>query len=426
MLGIFLLTIVGIGLTLAGFGYLMQLLIDQLGAGSKSLLMCLVAVLVMALGIGLKIKTRFSEFSTAIVTLGILLSYSTVYFSGSVYGLLPNMFVLVLYLAIALLCHTLALWLDTKIVAALGIIGIATMPILSNAISIEPLYYLLSLAFVVSSSLFIAYRYVWSWLAQLSLAFALVSLEWIIGFEGFASTGISLVINLFYLLFFAYAVATLHKHDDNIKPSLIFIAALFGAIVLIFFQAADISNTSISVNFALNTLVAIAVSGFFYKVKRELTPVFILLAAIWGVLTIISIISSAYWGISWAIEGLLLLFIGRRYSISATINQGQVVTAIALLYSWSALALYFPLPALKSVDGWVLSTVIVAVVAIWQRLINNTEDFNNLTQNKIKPLLQFIEAFWITVLVIASAIIWLGGWTGALVCLLYTSPSPRD
>jgi hypothetical protein len=39
MLGIFILTIVGISLTLAGFGYLMQLLIDQLGAGSKSLLM---------------------------------------------------------------------------------------------------------------------------------------------------------------------------------------------------------------------------------------------------------------------------------------------------------------------------------------------------------------------------------------------------
>lgn len=202
MLGIFILTIVGIGLTLAGFGYLMQLLIDQLGAGSKSLLMCLVAILVMALGIGLKIKTRFGEFSTAIVTLGILLSYSTAYFSGSVYGLLPNVVILVLYLAIALLCHTLALWLDTKIVAALGIIGIATMPILSNTISIEPLYYLLSLAFVVSSSLFIAYRYVWSWLAQLSLAFALISLEWIVGIEGFSSTSISLVINLFYLRLF--------------------------------------------------------------------------------------------------------------------------------------------------------------------------------------------------------------------------------
>ncbi len=80
MLGIFSLTLVGIALTLAGFGYLMQLLIDQLGVGLKVLLMCIAAVSVIGLGIIIKLKTRFSEFSTAIVTLGVLLSYSTVYF----------------------------------------------------------------------------------------------------------------------------------------------------------------------------------------------------------------------------------------------------------------------------------------------------------------------------------------------------------
>lgn len=202
MLGIFILTIVGIGLTLAGFGYLMQLLIDQLGAGSKSLLMGSGAIFVMGLGIALKIKSRFGEFATAIVTLGILLSYSTVYFSGSVYGLLPNIAVFILYLVIALSCHALALWLDTKIVAALGIVGIATMPILSNTISIEPHYYLLSLAFVVCSSLILAYRHLGQWLAHLSLAFTLVSLEWLIGFENILLSAWQ--VNLFYLLFFAY------------------------------------------------------------------------------------------------------------------------------------------------------------------------------------------------------------------------------
>mgnify|MGYP002397359515 CR=1 FL=1 len=142
LLGIFLLTIAGIALTLVGFGYLMQLLIDQLGVGLKSLLMCIAATFVMGVGIYLKIKTRFSEFATSIVTLGVLLSYSTVYFSGSVYGILPNIVVLILYLLIALLCHVLALWLDTKIVAGLGIIGIAMMPIISDTVQVAPFYYL--------------------------------------------------------------------------------------------------------------------------------------------------------------------------------------------------------------------------------------------------------------------------------------------
>jgi hypothetical protein len=280
MLGIFILTIVGIGLTLAGFGYLMQLLIEQVGAGIKSLLMSCAAGLVIGLGVFLKVRTRFGEFATAIVTLGILLAYSSIYFSGSVYGLLPNFTILFLYLAIALICHGLALWLDTKVVAALGMIGIATMPLLSNTISIEPLYYLLSLAFVVSSSLFLAYRYIGQWLAQLSLAFTVLSLEWIIGFEKVDVS--AWLVNLLYLLFFTYITASLLKSKTTTKQSLIFLATLVGATVLIFFQATDIFTTHLSTVFVINTLIAITVTVFFHKVHRELVDIFILLAGTWA------------------------------------------------------------------------------------------------------------------------------------------------
>ena len=209
MLGILILTVSGIGLTLAGFGYLMQLLIDQLDVGAKALLMCLAAVLVIALGVGLKTKTKLSEFATAIVTLGILLSYNTVYFSGSVYEILPTPFVLLAYLGIAILCHGMALWLDAKIVAALGIVGISTMPILSNTIQIEPVYYLLSLVFVAASSLILAFRYVGQWLANITLAFTLISIEWVLGFEGISISG---------WLVEAFLLTVFWLRDSNLAP----------------------------------------------------------------------------------------------------------------------------------------------------------------------------------------------------------------
>lgn len=416
MLGIFTLTIVGIGLTLAGFGYLMQLLIDQLGAGSKSLLMGTAAIFVMGLGVGLKTKTRFGEFATAIVTLGILLSYSTVYFSGSVYSLLPSIAVLILYLAIALTCHAIALWLDTKVVAALGVVGIAIMPILSNTISTEPLYYLLSLAFIVCSSLILAYRHIGQWLVHLSLAFTLISLEWIIGSENVLIS--AWMVNLFYLLFFAYVIASLLRDKPPVNHTLVLLAALVGSTVIVFIQATNIFTTQISFSFLLNCIFAITACLFFYKVKRELMPFLILLSASWGVLAIVSAISEVYWGIAWAVEGILLLSIGRKYKISASINQGQILTAIALLYTLSVLAMYFPLPALKSIDGWLLSIIIVAVIAIWQRVINNTEVFNELTQSKIRPFLQLLEAVFLSVLVIANANVWLGDWAGSIVIMV--------
>lgn len=416
MLGIFILTIAGIGLTLAGFGYLMQLLIDQLGAGSKSLLMCFAAILVMGLGIGLKLKTKFDEFSTAIVTLGILLSYSTVYFSGSVYGIIPTVIVLLLYLLIALICHVLALWLETKIVAGLGIIGIATMPILSNTIQIEPLYYLLSLAFVTASSLILAYKKSESWLANLTLAFCIIALEWTI--SSGAMNVSAWIVNVFYLLFFTYITVSLLK---NVKPNpktLIFLAALVGSILVLFSQVSELFSIQMSLAFAFNALVTTCISVIFYKIRHTLTHFIVLLATLWTVLAVISAISNAYWGIAWAIEGIMLLLIARRYQMPKVVNQAQILTATALLYSLSAIAMYFPLPALKTIDGWVLSLVIVIIIGTWQRLINSTVVFDKLTQHKVKPILQLLEVIWLSILLIGSLHVWVGNWTGAVVILL--------
>jgi len=431
MLGVFILTVAGIALTLAGFGYLMQLLVDQLGAGAKSLLMSVFAVLVIAVGIGLKIKTRFGEFASAIVTLGILLAYSTVYFSGSVYGILPNIAVLTLYLLIAISCHGLAAWLDTKVVASLGIIGIAAMPILSNTVQVEPLYYLLSLAFVVASSLIFAYRKAETWLANLSLVFVVIALEWIVAIEGVAIS--SWLVNLFYLLFFAYVVMALFSKESNgqdkeelskysninntDKKTLVFLSALVGSVVLFFFQASYLFSAQMSFCFAFNSLVATGIGIYVYQLRHQLTHFVILLSMLWAVLAVVSAFSAAYWGIAWAVEGLLLFAVGRRYAIKNVIHQGQFLSAFALVYCLSALAPYFPLPALKTVDGWLLSLVISAVLGIWLRLINN-DTFDVFTTKKVKPFLQLLEVIWLSILFIACADIWLGNWTGACVILL--------
>jgi hypothetical protein len=78
MLGIFFLTFAGAALVLAGFGYLIQLLIDEIGAGSKSLLMSATAIGVIGGGIVLKVKPKFGEFASAIVALALIDTASVV------------------------------------------------------------------------------------------------------------------------------------------------------------------------------------------------------------------------------------------------------------------------------------------------------------------------------------------------------------
>ncbi|PVZ66285.1 DUF2339 domain-containing protein [Pelagibaculum spongiae] len=416
MLGIFILTLAGIGLTLAGFGYLMQLLIDQLGAGAKSLLIFAGALSVIGIGIVLKKKTSFHEFAAAIVSLGLLLLYSTVYFAGSVYNTIPYTVVVMLYLLIALSSHAITLWLDTKTVAALGIAGIALMPIISNITVAQPSYYLVSLLFVTISSLIISYRYVGPWLANLSLAFVLMALEWVIGVN---DTHLSaLFINLFYLIFFSYVSFNIIKNSNTQQQSLLFLAALVGTNLLFLIQATSLFSDSVSVVFAANALITAATGYIFYKIKHALTHFIILVAAIWAAFAIVSAISQAYWGIAWAVEGLFLLYLGRRHTLPMVINQGQLLAAISLTYGAMALIPYFPLPALTSIDGWTLSISLALIMGIWLRLIDGSKPFDLFTMQKIKPLLQLLESVWLAVLLISSSDIWLGTWTAPLVLLL--------
>jgi len=472
MLGIFALTVSGVALTLAGFGYLMELLIDQLGAGSKSMLMALVTVMVIGLGIVLKTKPRFSEFGTAIVGLGLLLSYSTVYFTGSVYGLLPLTIVLGLYFVVALLCHGLALWLNAKVIASLGVMGVALMPMVSsfttnNEVLMEPSYYLVSLILISMSSLFIAFKRVGLWLAHLTLAFSFIAIEWLISTSmSHADEGaLILASSILYGLFFCFSVCVLYKNnhiipvelsklvsahqaglnaggDDNadkndnrVEPTnyawqmLAFFAASLGVVLAVFFQSFDFASTAVSIAFLVNSLGAAIAGVIFYKLRHGATYVFTSIAVIWGIFSVVSLIGQAQWGIAWAVEGLLLIAMAKKYHLAESINlsrfrlslinQGQILILVALLYSWFGLSIYFPLPALKSFDGWLLSIVIVIVIALWQRMISeNQAMFDPLSREMIKPALQLIEVLWLVVLLIASSVVWLGDYTGALAIII--------
>ena len=409
MLGIFVLTILGIGLTLAGFGYLMQLLIDQIGAGAKSLLLLGAALSIMLLGIVIKKKTTLGEFAAAIVSLGILLLYSTVYFAGSVYQVIPLLAVVVLYLLIALSSHVIALWLDTKIVAALGIVGVAIMPMLSDTIVLMPQYYLVSLALVTLSSLVIAYRYLGGWLANLSLAFVLLALEWIINLPDSAMS--ALIIDVFYLIFFGYVCLSLiFKHDVH-KQTLIFLAALVGAHLLFFFQATLLSSHSVSIAFGINALGAVIMGVIFLKTKHALTHIMILIASIWTVLAIVSAVDKGIWSIAWAIEGVLLLYIGRRYLMFNVINQGQLLCSISILYGLAAILPYFPSPALLNIDGWILAISLALTVGIWLRLLDQVSTRIHQT---IKSFLLLAESSWAAVILLGCSMVLLEAWTAVV------------
>lgn len=417
MLGIFVLTIMGIGLTLAGFGYLMQLLIDQMGVGLKSLLMLSAAAAVMMLGIYLKRQTKFGEFATAIVSLGILLLYSTVYFAGDVYQILSIWMIIALYLVIALAAHGLAMWLETKVVAALGIVGVSVIPLLSDAVGVHGSWYLVSLALVTLSSLILAYRYVGAWLANLSLAFVLVALEWAVSQPLFSFPIV--FIDVFYLLFFGYITFNLVFKEQRQQHVMLFLAALIGANLLFFFQASDALSGWLALMFGVNGVAAIAAGYVLYRIKHPLTHFMALIATVWLVLMAVSALGGELWGVAWAVEGLLLIAIGRRYLLPSVINQGQALACVALFYSLiGVFDNTMLLPSLQSFDEWLIALTVLATLSTWLRLITDDKVFFQFTQQRVKPLLLFCESAWIALLIFSCGDMWLGLWMAPATILL--------
>lgn len=450
MLGIFFLTVAGAGLVLAGFGYLMQLLIDEMGAGSKSLLMSATAVGVIGGGIALQVKTKFSEFASAIVALGLLLCFSTIYFVGSVYQLIPGIPVLLLYVAAAFACHYLALWLDTKVIAVFGIIGVTVMPLLTGSTIIEPTYYVFALLCVSASSLYLAYKHIGHWLADLTFAFTFLALGWIDAANAIAMS--AWMINAFYLLFSTYLFVALFQHKPQTKRYLILQAAVIGGTLLLLLQGngyagfdADYTSSGINIQLLINAVAASLLALLFCKVKHEHIAVMVLIAATWTVISIIALLDATYWGIAWAVEALLLIFMSRYYKLPSLVHQGQGLAAVALIYCLLAVLPYFPAPALQSQDGWVIVLMILLLTSVWQRIIkpdialigSPNMDTNELakqtdaathapananTQNQVQysqyvytqvyPFLVLAESLWLSIIALSCAYIWLGEWAG--------------
>lgn len=436
MLGIFFLTIAGAALVLAGFGYLMQLLIDEIGAGSKSLLMSVTAISVIAGGLVLKVKTKFSEFASAIVALGLLLCFSTIYYVGSVYQLIPGLPVLLLYALTALVCHYLALWLDTKVIAVFGIVGITIMPLLTGSIIIEPTYYVFALLFVSASSLYLAYKFIGHWLADLTFAFTFLALGWIDA--GNAILMSAWMINAFYLLFSAYLCMSLFQHKPLTKRYLILQAAVVGGTLLLLLQGNEYASfgegysaSGINIQLLINAIIGTVLALLFYRVKHQHIAVMVLIAATWTVLSIIGLLDATYWGIAWAIEALLLIFMSRHYNLPSLVHQGQGLAAVALVYCLFAVLPYFPLPALQSQDGWVIVIVSLVLISLWQRLIKpgthsdvnetasstalvspNRVQYSQYVYTRVYPLLVLAESVWLSVIALSCAYIWLGEWAG--------------
>jgi hypothetical protein len=253
---IFVFMLIGIALLVGGFGYLTQLLVGELGAGSKSLLLFVVAIGITFGGAYLAKRDRYLEISSAIVSLGLLLNFVTVYVAGSFYQLLPDWMVLLSYFAIACTGFILANKFNAKIVSALAVIGGGAIPLISQLDQLGTTYYLIGLSFMVLVSLHQASNKNWQWLGFVSVFVAYSCIEFLL-LTTTSTIMLGFFSQSFYCVFLLYICTILNKQNAYSKEVIVLTVITVFANIGILYQS-NFSNVWILPAIAaVNTVLSI-------------------------------------------------------------------------------------------------------------------------------------------------------------------------
>lgn len=411
---IFVFMLIGIALLVGGFGYLAQLLIDELGAGSKSLMLFVVAIGITYGGAYLAKADKYPEISSAIVSLGLLLNFMTVYVAGSYYQLLPDWLVLCSYLLIACSGFILANKFDAKIVSALAVIGGGAIPLISQLDQLGTSYYLFGLGFLLLVSLYQATSKNWQWLGFISVFVAFSCLEFLIlninatELIGFFSQG-------FYCVFLLYICTVLNKQSRYSKEVILLTVITLFANVGIFYQASFSNEWIFPILAVFNALL----SGFLLrqaKIRKSYTlSLHTMMASTWVIVAILSSLDPDYWGFAIGLEGLFILYFALKDNYFSLRIEAYGLLAFAILHAIFAVLPYFPSPALLTIKG-IAVVASIGVFIFCTRTLFKRFSVDNRWEVKYSQLLRPSESIWLSLFVLSLIWVQWGVW-GALAIL---------
>ncbi|MBN2693213.1 DUF2339 domain-containing protein, partial [bacterium] len=314
-LPILLLTLSGISIFLIGFGFLLQYSFQNIFTTTmKGAFGFFVASISIFAGVFIhKKKNEYSEFASALLSMGIIIADITLFFLGVYYKAMPPLVVWLTLFLISIGSIYLAFKYETKVVAVLSLSGAIFAPTLLtvNTILVE---YSIFLWLITAGILFISDIKKWDWLlffTFLSVSTTIVSLE----FQNI------FVAHLFFYLFtyFVYFRKAVIKTTLTKKEILVLVGSLsifamsinIGYVlalngVLFLFFAFYKKLTNIIKSSLLVTVSALLTYSFFLIFGFQTLPIFV------------------------AIEGILLFTFGKIFLINFIKNKGITLFFIGL------------------------------------------------------------------------------------------------
>jgi hypothetical protein len=410
---IFIFMLVGITLLVCGFAYLAQLLVGELGAGSKSLLLFLVSLCVTFAGHRLATQKTFEDLGSATISLGLLLNFVTIYMAGSYYQLLADWLVLLAYIAIGLTGFILANRHSAKIVSALSIVGGATIPLIFLLDGSGTTLYLCGLGLLAIGSFYQASTKSWLWLSFVTVTVCSACLEYLMLF---GNTGqiLGLFSQLFYCLYFAVIWQLLRLTVHLSKTHIIFISLTLFSCIGLLYQTDFTFIWALPLLALTNALISLGARFKATNMPDMIKSMYAMISSVWLLVAIFSSLAADYWGMAVSLEGLFLLFFALKSSDKHLRIEAYGLVSFGILHALLVIAPYFPSPAVLSIKGLLVSFSIGGLLFASRKLLQRypltLADTQSNWEYKLTHSLRPLESLWLTVLVTATAWVYLANW----------------
>ena len=342
----FFMTLGGIFALIFGFGYLLQMgigfLIDHMSPAlfevGKITLSFASSTGIILWGIRLFKKGEiFKEFGSALLGLGIVLNYLIFYFlaDSAIFPIFGTPWMGLTLIALnAVLGSWLALTFETRIVAVVSLLGAAFAPFYIKLSMTSP-FYMAFLWMVSASSTFLAYRINWRPLLHITLLVGVFILEWIVFVHPEPSQlwAFTVVLHAFAYLFIGFSFFERSEFKQKlIAEDIILMAASIGLLILnlsyLYFEQSlvHVLGWLLLGNGSLWTAVFLLTRE---KLTDEMKRVFLLIAASFIGIAIPLLIDERLIGLSWAVEGFILLGCGFIFRLLAVRREAYLLLMVA-------------------------------------------------------------------------------------------------
>jgi len=394
---VFLMTVAGLITLTVGFGYLLQYSFDTLFSDTlKAVTGYVIGAGIIGAGVLLSRKsTDFKDYGASVIALGIIFSYLTSYFVGPYYGLVSESSGLILLLCVTLAAFSLSIIFETRVVSAITLVGGVFMPFIVGDSDSAGLVFVLYIFVLSVGNLYISQKIKWPALAQITFFLSLSVIEYIGINKAVHPYAVLTIMSAFfyvYLYFWCFDGVklkdALSKHDLSILVANIF----YFIYVLLNIKSVDYAVAGVFIVHAVLLVSAVKVLRLMSSI---IAPIFMLMIGLL-IATAVFVLSPAdVTSIIWAIEGLVMLYVGFKYTHKLIRAEGYVIYFVAMAgLLWQAFESFIVMSSATIAWHWINLFAFGALSLIAYRIIDRFKSDATAFENRVSSILNEAFSLW--------------------------------